>query len=143
MPPFSGLTPFTRRPTASGLRAGFERLARARGISETCGMSFAFYCSRRGVAILGAAVARFCFADIAEAAEVAPPNPVFKKVAGEMDAAMQADNTAAQKAPLSFPQGEGLRVLMTGHSWVAPGRITLPEIAHAAGYKDHVQREHT
>jgi hypothetical protein len=32
---------------------------------------------------------------------------------------------------------------MTGHSWVAPGRITLPEIARAAGYRDHVQREHT
>jgi hypothetical protein len=120
----------------------FERLARPEGIGETCGMRL-FSCSHRGAVIFGAAVAGFCLSVVGGAADATAPNQAFKKVAGEMDAAMQADNAAAQKAPLSFPKGNGLRILMTGHSWVAPGRITLPEIAHAAGYKDHVQREHT
>jgi hypothetical protein len=81
------------------------------------------------------------------AAEVAPvaskAGKAFRKVADEMDKAMQADNAAVESAPLSYPKGNGLRVLMTGHSWVAPGKITLPIIAKAAGYNDHVQRDHT
>ena len=72
-----------------------------------------------------------------------PANKAFKKVADEMDTAMQAESAAAQAAPLFYPKGNGLRILMTGHSWVAPGKITLPEIAKAAGYKDHIQRDHT
>src|SRR6185295_2417571 len=36
-----------------------------------------------------------------------------------------------------------LRVLMTGHSLVAPARVTLPEIARAAGLDGHHQRAHT
>ncbi len=74
----------------------------------------------------------------------APPGTkAFKRVADEMDKAMQADSAAAQAAPLSFPKGNGLRILMTGHSWVAPGKITLPVIAKAAGLTGHVQRDHT
>jgi hypothetical protein len=72
-----------------------------------------------------------------------PNTRAFKRVADEMDKAMQADNAAVQSAPLSFPKGNGLRILMTGHSWVAPGKITLPAIAKAAGFKDHIQRDHT
>jgi hypothetical protein len=84
------------------------------------------------------------------AAPVAPPAPValpttkaFQKEAGEIDAKMQSDTAAASAAPLSYKKGHGLRILMTGHSWVAPGKITLPDIAKAAGYKDHIQRDHT
>ncbi len=72
-----------------------------------------------------------------------PSTKAFRKEAGEIDAKMQADNAAVELTPLSFKPGNGLRILMTGHSWVAPGKITLPEIARAAGYKDHVQRDHT
>src|SRR5207244_3300046 len=47
------------------------------------------------------------------------------------------------KEPLSYPKGNGLRILMTGHSWVAPGRVSLPKIAEAAGLTGHHQRSHT
>jgi hypothetical protein len=47
------------------------------------------------------------------------------------------------QGPLSFEKGDGLRVVMTGHSWVAPGRSTLLKIAAAAGLDGHRQRHHT
>lgn len=72
-----------------------------------------------------------------------PVTEAFKATAAEMDRAMQADNADNSKGPLSYPKGNGLRILMTGHSWVAPGRITLPLIAAAAGYDGHHQRSHT
>ena len=45
--------------------------------------------------------------------------------------------------PLQFEKGNGLRVLMTGHSWVAPGKKTLPGIAAAGGFDGHRQRDHS
>ena len=36
----------------------------------------------------------------------------------------------------------GLRILSTGHSWVAPAMRTLPKIAAGAGLDDHRQRQH-
>lgn len=72
------------------------------------------------------------------------PNTIeFKATAKEMDEAMQSANALSQSEPLYFPKGNGLRILMTGHSWVAPGRKTLPGIALAAGFDGHRQRTHT
>lgn len=48
----------------------------------------------------------------------------------------------ADRGPLAHSQGNGLRVLIIGHSWVAPGRLTLPGIAAAGGFSDHHQRSH-
>jgi hypothetical protein len=67
----------------------------------------------------------------------------FKLTAAELDRLMQADTAKGSKEPLSFPKGNGLRILMTGHSWVAPARISLPKIAAAAGLDGHHQRTHT
>jgi hypothetical protein len=51
---------------------------------------------------------------------------------------------AQQKGePLSFPRGNGLRIVMTGHSWVGPARRSLPKIAAGAGLDGHRQRAHT
>ena len=38
---------------------------------------------------------------------------------------------------LSYPQGNGLRIVVTGHSWVAPALDTIGPIAAAAGYTGH------
>ncbi|MEM9478767.1 MAG: hypothetical protein AAGA58_03800 [Verrucomicrobiota bacterium] len=67
---------------------------------------------------------------------------IFVPTAEELDAAI-AKGRVMTKEPLAYEKGKGLRLLMTGHSWVAPGRKTLPAIAEAAGYKDHQQRSHT
>jgi len=48
----------------------------------------------------------------------------------------------APKGALSYPKGKGLRILSTGHSWVAPALKTLPSIAKAAGLDGHRQRSH-
>jgi len=49
---------------------------------------------------------------------------------------------AGKNGPLSFPKGNGLRVVMTGHSWVRPGANTLPAMAKAGGFDGHQQRAH-
>lgn len=49
----------------------------------------------------------------------------------------------AAGAPLSYPKGNGLRILSTGHSWVAPALGTLNPIATAAGYTGHHLLSHT
>ena len=77
------------------------------------------------------------------AAPAIPDTDEFRATAAELDASMKADNVAAKQGPLQFPKGNGLRVLMTGHSWVAPGRVALPGIAEAAGFDGHHQRSHT
>jgi hypothetical protein len=43
---------------------------------------------------------------------------------------------SAEKA-LSYPKGHGLRIVSTGHSWVAPAMKTLSPIALAAGFDGH------
>lgn len=48
---------------------------------------------------------------------------------------------AAEKA-LSYPKGNGLRIVSTGHSWVAPAMKTLSPIALAAGFDGHRQCSH-
>lgn len=79
----------------------------------------------------------------AGAAGVLDVDAEFQKVAEELDREMEADNEAALKeGPLSYEKGNGLRILMTGHSWVGPGKKTLPLIAEAAGYDGHQQRHH-
>ena len=42
----------------------------------------------------------------------------------------------AEKAQ-SYPKGNGLRIVSTGHSWVAPAMKTLSPIALAAGFDGH------
>jgi hypothetical protein len=79
----------------------------------------------------------------ANSSQALPNTTEFKATAAEMEAAMQAANALAKSDPLMFEKGNGLRILMTGHSWVAPGRKTLPDIAKAAGFDGHHQRTHT
>jgi hypothetical protein len=50
---------------------------------------------------------------------------------------------AQEPAPRSYPKGNGLRVLATGHSWVAPALRTLGPIALADGYTGHHLLAHT
>lgn len=47
-----------------------------------------------------------------------------------------------KRGPLSYAKGEGVRMVSTGHSWVAPAIRTLPKIAKAAGFDGHRQRPH-
>jgi hypothetical protein len=91
-------------------------------------------------------------ADEARAAEIAagmmakaqgPANKFFEATAEEMNRVMHADSAVAQKEPLQFPKGNGVRLLMTGHSFVAPATRTLPALAAAAGFDGHRQRFHT
>jgi len=71
-----------------------------------------------------------------------PANPAFLATAEEMDLAMHAENLAKRSEPLEFPKGNGLRLLMSGHSYVAPAVRTLPLITEAAGLDGHHQRSH-
>ncbi|MEM0898142.1 MAG: hypothetical protein AAGJ79_14790 [Verrucomicrobiota bacterium] len=67
---------------------------------------------------------------------------IFVPTDEELDAAI-AKGRGMTEEPLVYEKGDGLRILMTGHSWVAPGRKTLPGIAEAAGHEGHQQRSHT
>lgn len=70
------------------------------------------------------------------------PLPFFKPTVEELERAMGGGSSTGQKEGLQFPKGNGVRLLMTGHSWVEPGRKTLPAMAAAAGYTGHHQRAH-
>lgn len=67
----------------------------------------------------------------------------FRRTTAEIEAEMQASNREVAGAATAVKKGKGLRLLMTGHSWVAPAVQTLPQIAEAGGYRDHTQRSHT
>ncbi|MFP6878296.1 MAG: hypothetical protein VCA37_15815 [Roseibacillus sp.] len=67
---------------------------------------------------------------------------IFKPSAEELQAVIAAGSGGKSNEGLKFEKGNGIRVVMTGHSWVAPGRKTLPDIAAAAGFKDHHQQAH-
>lgn len=54
-----------------------------------------------------------------------------------------AGSAASAEEPLSYPKGNGLRILSTGHSWVEPAMKTLNPIALAAGLDGHHLRRHT
>ncbi len=43
------------------------------------------------------------------------------------------------KQPLGYPKGSGLRIVGTGHSWMAPGYRTLPKIAQTAGLVQYLR----
>ncbi len=53
------------------------------------------------------------------------------------EAALWRD-ASGKKGPLSYPKGNGVRMVSTGHSWVAPAMGTLPKIAAAAGIEGHI-----
>src|SRR5262245_41216948 len=80
----------------------------------------------------GDAKAAAIAAAMMEKAAQKPANQFFEATAEEMNRAMHADSAVAQKEPLQFPKGHGVRLLMSGHSFVAPAR-TLPALAAAAG----------
>lgn len=66
---------------------------------------------------------------------------VFEPTMEQLDEAI-ATGKQQSRTPLDFEKGNGLRILMTGHSWVAPANRTLPGIARAAGLDGHRQRVH-
>lgn len=68
---------------------------------------------------------------------------VFRPTLEELGAAIAAGRESNGNQPLEFEKGNGLRIVMTGHSWVAPAVKTLPGIAEAAGLDGHHQRTHT
>ena len=71
-----------------------------------------------------------------------PRMDVHAPSAEEIKAVIEAGRKSNGDGPLQFEKGDGVRVVMTGHSWVAPGRRTLPLIAEAAGRTGHQQRWH-
>jgi hypothetical protein len=71
-----------------------------------------------------------------------PRLDVHSPTEDEIRTVIEAGRKANGDGPLQFEKGDGVRVVMTGHSWVAPGRKTLPEIAEAAGFENHHQRWH-
>ena len=50
---------------------------------------------------------------------------------------------AMGRAPLSYPRSTGLRIVGTGHSWMAPAYRTLPEIAKAAGLEQRLRTHYS
>jgi hypothetical protein len=50
---------------------------------------------------------------------------------------------AMGRRPLSYPKSTGLRIVGTGHSWMAPGYRTLPGIAKAAGLQQHLRTHYS
>lgn len=67
---------------------------------------------------------------------------VFRPTTEDFEQVIALGNVAEREGALEYQKGNGLRVVMTGHSWVAPGRKTLPIIAAAAGWEGHRQRAH-
>jgi hypothetical protein len=66
---------------------------------------------------------------------------VFQPTADELAKTIAAGSQ--RKGPqLKFAKGNGLRIVTSGHSWVAPAVRTLPGIAAAAGLAGHHQRAH-
>lgn len=71
-------------------------------------------------------------------------NPMlFKPTEEDLATAINFGTANNNMGPLQIKKGNGLRVVMTGHSWVAPGRNTLLRIATGAGLDGHRQRHHT
>jgi len=51
--------------------------------------------------------------------------------------ALALGSTVSAEDTLSYPKGNGLRIVSAGHSWVAPAMNTLGPIALAAGFDGH------
>ena len=70
--------------------------------------------------------------------------PVMKRLLAILFAVsvLAASSTFAAGDGLGYPQGNGLRIVATGHSWVAPAMNTLSPIALAAGFEGHHLRPH-
>ena len=51
-------------------------------------------------------------------------------------------SAASVEKGVSYPKGNGLRVVSTGHSWVAPAMKTIGPIALGAGFDGHHLRSH-
>jgi len=66
-----------------------------------------------------------------------PTNQFFQPTAEEMNRAMQLGTAATRTEPFPLSKRDGVRLLMTGHSWVGPAVRTLPDIAAAAGFYGH------
>ena len=72
-----------------------------------------------------------------------PHTIVFEPSDDELAAIIRLGREKGKGGPLQFEKGKGLRIVMTGHSWVAPGRTSLLKIAAAAGLDGHQQRHHS
>lgn len=68
---------------------------------------------------------------------------LFKPSDDELAAAIRLGREKGKAGPLQFEKGKGLRIVMTGHSWVAPGQTSLLKIAEGAGLDGHHQRFHS
>ncbi len=53
------------------------------------------------------------------------------------------DIRAMARGTLGYPKGSGLRIVGTGHSWMAPGYRTLPKIAKAAGVEQYLRTHYS
>ena len=56
--------------------------------------------------------------------------------------ALAAGSAFSAEKALSYSKGNGLRILSTGHSWVAPAMKTIGPIALAGGFDGHHLRSH-
>lgn len=65
---------------------------------------------------------------------------IFKPTAADLKRVIAGGNKSS--GPLKYRKGNGLRILITGHSWVGPAHKTLPGIAGAADLSSHHQRAH-
>lgn len=61
----------------------------------------------------------------------------------QLSPAKTAQGRVQSGPALSYPKGNGLRMLATGHSWVMPALGTITPIATAAGYSGHQLLFHT
>lgn len=71
-----------------------------------------------------------------------PVTKIYQPTGAELEKIIAAGTEDPRGGPLGFDKGNGLRVLSTGHSWVAPAMHTFPVIARAAGFEDHRHRHH-
>ena len=75
---------------------------------------------------------------VSRAATTARFAPSDEIIANLIESGRANNNTG----PLQFEKGDGIRLLMAGHSWVRPGERALPGIVKAAGVSGHHQRAH-
>lgn len=67
----------------------------------------------------------------------------FEPSAEELAAIIRLGREKEKGGPLQFEKGNGMRIVMTGHSWVAPGQASLLKIARGTGLEGHHQRYHS
>lgn len=84
------------------------------------------------------------FLSIQQALKEQEPLAVMKRLFNIALVAWALATSAAVSAEdaLSYPKGNGLRIVSAGHSWVSPAMNTFDPIAQAAGFDAHHLRTH-